>query len=74
MVALALLLAAVNQCFSMLDPYIYGKILNKFGVGHETYKGDISAGLSFDGDKGHILGSVSYSDSPNEVFDENENW
>src|SRR5246127_2010900 len=40
MVALALLLAAVNQCFSMLDPYIYGKILNKFGVGHETYKGD----------------------------------
>lgn len=39
-VALALLLAAINQCFSMLDPYIYGKILNKFGVGHQTYKGD----------------------------------
>ena len=39
-VVLALLLAAVNQCFSMLDPYIYGKILNRFGVGHETYKGD----------------------------------
>ncbi len=39
-VLLALLLAAINQCFSMLDPYIYGKILNKFGVGHQTYKGD----------------------------------
>ncbi len=39
-VVLALLLAAINQCFSMLDPYIYGKILNRFGVGHETYKGD----------------------------------
>ena len=39
-VLLALLLAAINQCFSMLDPYIYGKILNRFGVGHETYKGD----------------------------------
>src|ERR1700751_4578100 len=39
-VALALLLAAINQCFSMLDPYLYGKILNKFGVGHQTYAGD----------------------------------
>lgn len=39
-VVLALLLAAINQCFSMLDPYIYGKILNRFGVGHETYKSD----------------------------------
>ena len=26
----------------MLDPYIYGKILNKFGVGHQTYKGNTS--------------------------------
>jgi len=29
---LALLLASVNQCFSLLDPYIGGKILNKFGA------------------------------------------
>ena len=28
---LALLLAGVNQCFSLMDPYIGGKILNKFG-------------------------------------------
>ncbi len=28
---LALVLAAVNQCFSLMDPYIAGKILNKFG-------------------------------------------
>jgi ATP-binding cassette subfamily B protein len=39
-VLLALLLAAINQCFSMMDPYIYGKILNRFGVGHQNYKGD----------------------------------
>lgn len=39
-VLLALLLAAINQCFSMLDPYIYGLILNKFGVGHSDYIGD----------------------------------
>jgi ATP-binding cassette subfamily B protein len=39
-VVLALLLAAINQCFSMLDPYICGKILNRFGIGHQTYKGD----------------------------------
>jgi len=39
-VVLALLLAAINQCFSMLDPYISGKILNKFGAGHKDYEGD----------------------------------
>src|ERR1700712_4611908 len=32
MVALALLLAAINQTFSMLDPYLFGKMLDKFGV------------------------------------------
>src|SRR6201994_2352129 len=32
MVVLALLLAAINQTFSMLDPSLFGKMLDKFGV------------------------------------------
>jgi len=44
MVALALLLAAINQTFSMLDPWLFGQMLDKFGVhpkeaGHYTYQG-----------------------------------
>jgi ATP-binding cassette, subfamily B, bacterial len=32
LVLLALLLAAINQTFSMLDPYFFGKVLDKFAV------------------------------------------
>ena len=32
LVALALLLAAINQSFSMLDPYFFGKLLDKYGM------------------------------------------
>src|ERR1043166_843225 len=31
MLALALVLAAINQIFSLLDPFIFGKIINKYG-------------------------------------------
>src|SRR5260221_767910 len=37
MVLLALLLAAINQTFSMLDPYLFGKMLDKFGVHPKEY-------------------------------------
>jgi ATP-binding cassette subfamily B protein len=30
LIALSLLLAAINQIFSLLDPYIYGKIIDRF--------------------------------------------
>lgn len=36
---LALFLAAVNQTFSLLDPMIAGKMLDKFGVNIGDYKG-----------------------------------
>src|SRR5215217_4825860 len=37
LIGLALLLAAINQVFSMLDPYFFGKMLQTFGVHpHET--------------------------------------
>jgi len=32
LVMFALVLAAINQSFSMLDPYFFGKVLDKFGV------------------------------------------
>ncbi|MBR2648365.1 MAG: ABC transporter ATP-binding protein [Sediminibacterium sp.] len=32
LVMLALLLAAINQSFSMLDPYFFGKMLDKYGM------------------------------------------
>jgi ATP-binding cassette subfamily B protein len=32
LIALALLLAAINQSFSMLDPYFFGKLLDKYGM------------------------------------------
>ena len=32
LVALALLLAAINQSFSMLDPYFFGRLLDKYAI------------------------------------------
>jgi ATP-binding cassette subfamily B protein len=32
LIGLALLLAAINQSFSMLDPYFFGKLLDKYGM------------------------------------------
>ena len=32
LMALALFLAAINQVFSMLDPYFFGKLFQKYGV------------------------------------------
>jgi len=37
MVALALLLAAINQTFSMLDPWLFGQMLDIFGVHPKEY-------------------------------------
>src|SRR3978361_1708070 len=37
LIALALLLAAINQVFSLLDPYYFGKLFQTYGVhAHET--------------------------------------
>src|SRR6516225_7292912 len=32
LVALALVLSAINQSFSMLDPYFFGKLMDNYGV------------------------------------------
>lgn len=37
---LALGLAAVNQCFSLLDPYISGRLIDQLGVHHDQYTGE----------------------------------
>ncbi len=39
LIALALLLATVNQVFSMLDPYFFGKLIDKYAT-HPYEKGD----------------------------------
>ncbi len=39
LVILALVLAAINQIFSLLDPYIGGKMINRFGVHTADYVG-----------------------------------
>lgn len=46
MVMLALLLAAINQVFSMLDPFFFGKILDKFAV-HPYQDGTFDAHKNF---------------------------
>ena len=40
LVLLALLLAAINQCFSLMDPLIAGKMLDRFGVHVADYRND----------------------------------
>ncbi|MBC7382023.1 MAG: ABC transporter ATP-binding protein [Bacteroidia bacterium] len=40
LVILAMLLASLNQLFSMLDPYIYGKIIDRFATKPHTYDKD----------------------------------
>ena len=32
LIALALLLAAINQVFSMLDPYFFGKLIDRYAT------------------------------------------
>ena len=39
-VLLALLLAAVNQCFSLMDPLIAGIMMDRFGVHIADYRND----------------------------------
>ncbi|HNP49237.1 MAG TPA: ABC transporter ATP-binding protein, partial [Bacteroidia bacterium] len=39
-VLLALLLAAINQCFSLMDPLIAGKMMDRFGVHIQDYRND----------------------------------
>lgn len=38
LIFLALFLAAINQAFSLLDPYIFGQMINIFGSGEQQYK------------------------------------
>ena len=40
LVLLALILAAINQCFSLMDPLIAGKMLDRFGVHVGDYQND----------------------------------
>lgn len=39
---LALVLATINQCFSLTDSIITGKLINNFGGAHEKYNGNFN--------------------------------
>lgn len=43
LLTLALVLAAINQCFSLCDSIITGKLINNFGNAQEKYKGDFKS-------------------------------
>ncbi len=42
LLVLALVLATINQCFSLCDSIITGKLINNFGDAHNKYGGDFS--------------------------------
>ncbi len=46
LIALALVLAAMNQSFSMLDPYFFGKLLDQYGM-HPLQKGYFNENKQF---------------------------
>src|SRR6185436_11428730 len=41
LIALTLLLATINQCFSMLDPYILGQIIDRYVKHHKEVTIDV---------------------------------
>ena len=50
LVLFALLLAAINQIFSLLDPYIFGKIIDNYATKYLQFKGretDFIKGVGF---------------------------
>ena len=53
LVILALVLAAVNQVFSLLDPYIFGKLIDKYATKFDQYSSsDFLSGI------GLLLGAM----------------
>jgi ATP-binding cassette subfamily B protein len=48
LVFLALLLATVNQCFSLMDPLIAGKMMDRFGVHISDYRNDSARHFAYD--------------------------
>jgi len=41
---------------------------------HRSFKGEMSYGTDFDGERGHVIGSVSYSNSPDALFVSQRSW
>ncbi len=47
---------------------------NSWQNDHRSFKGELSYGTDFDGERGHIIGSVSYSNSPDTLFVSARDW
>jgi iron complex outermembrane receptor protein len=41
---------------------------------HRSYKGELSYGADFDGDRGHLIGSIAYANSPDALFVSERSW
>jgi iron complex outermembrane receptor protein len=47
---------------------------NSWQDDHRSIKGEFSYGTDFDGERGHLIGSVSYSNSPDALFVSQRSW
>src|SRR5215218_4626133 len=48
LVFLSLLLATINQCFSLMDPLIAGNMMDRFGVHVSDYRKDATKNFFYD--------------------------
>jgi outer membrane receptor protein involved in Fe transport len=62
----------LNRNFDGLAANIEGG--NSWAGDHRVYKGELSYGTDFDGNRGHVIGSVAYSDSPDALFVNQRDW
>jgi outer membrane receptor protein involved in Fe transport len=62
----------LNKNFDGLAANIEGG--NSWEDDHRFYKGELSYGVNFDGERGHLIGSVSYANSPDALFVSERAW
>src|SRR6185503_12445251 len=62
----------LNKKFDGLAANIEGG--NSWQDDHSSFKGELSYGTDFDGERGHLIGSVSYSNSPDTLFVSARSW
>ena len=62
----------LNSSFTGLAANIEGG--NTWQDDHRSYKAELSYGVDFDGERGHLIGSASYANSPDALFVSQRSW
>ncbi|MEO7053868.1 MAG: TonB-dependent receptor, partial [Rhizomicrobium sp.] len=62
----------LNKKFDGLAANIEGD--NSWQDDHRTFKAELSYGTNFAGERGHLIGSVSYANSPDTLFVSQRSW